>query len=39
MQTFLDALELTYEKRIAAGAAAENGPPISSSEAAMTAAS
>ena len=34
MQTFLDARELAYEKRLAADAAAENGPQIGSSEAA-----
>ncbi len=38
MQTFLDAREVAYEKRLAAGAAAENGPPNGSSEAAGTAA-
>ena len=38
MQTFLDARELAYEKRLAAGAAAENGPQIGSSEAVGTAA-
>ena len=38
MQTFLDTRELAYEKRLAAGAAAENGPPICSSEAVATAA-
>lgn len=38
MQTFLDALEMAYEKRLAAGAGAENGPQIGSSEAAGTAA-
>lgn len=38
LQTFLDARELAYEKRLAAGAAAENGPQICSSEAAATAA-
>jgi transposase InsO family protein len=38
MQTFLDARELAYEKRLAAGAGAENGPPIGSSEEVGTAA-
>ncbi len=40
MQTFLDGRELAYEKRLADGAAAENGPKNCSSEAvAPTAAS
>lgn len=34
MQTFLDAREMAYEKRLAAGTAAEHGPQIGSSEAA-----
>jgi transposase InsO family protein len=38
MQTFLDARELAYEKRLAASAVAENGPPNGSSEAAGLAA-
>ncbi len=38
MQTFLDARILAYEKRLAADADAENGPPNCSSEAAVTAA-
>jgi hypothetical protein len=38
IQTFLGARELAYEKRLAAGTAAENGPIICSSEAAATAA-
>ena len=33
MQTFLDGRELAYEKRIADGAAAENGPQNCLSEA------
>jgi transposase InsO family protein len=38
MQTFLDARELAYEKRLADGAAAENGPPNCPSEAVASAA-
>ena len=38
MQTFLDARELAYEKRLAIGTAAENGPQTCSSEAVATAA-
>lgn len=38
LQTFLDARELAWEKRLADGATAENGPKICSSEAAAPAA-